>query len=462
MDSPIASLPLAAEQLRAEWSECLGAFLETDSTLSAQVESMTDAGLDTVIAGLGSLQRLLDAVRASVAGGVAHRSRPSLGGDGMAKRAGYARPSSMLADRWGITTSEAARLCDVGLATMERRGLDGQPLPARYPAVAAALGRGTMGLESAAAITRELELASLRCSHEARLAAEQLLVERAPDFTVEELRKLARLVRDRLDEDGAEPRDELRRQRRSLRISSTSDGLLHIDWYLDPADGGLVKAGIDAIVGQQLRRPCATTEDADLADAPADDRSLEQIRSDAGVEIFRHAATCRSAAGELPSITMVVRMTLESLMTGLGRAEVEGIDETISASRARQLAADSEFIPIVLGGRGEVLDVGASRRLFSRAQRIAFAERDGGCAFGGCNRPPSHAEAHHIEWWSKSRNSDLCNGILLCSHHHHRVHNDGWTVFIEDGIPYFVPPAHVDSSRRPRRDGRVDLARLRV
>jgi hypothetical protein len=195
---------------------------------------------------------------------------------------------------------------------------------------------------------------------------------------------------------------------------------------------------------------------------PPDERTLEQLRSDAGVEIFRHVATCTNSVGDLPAFTMVVRLTMDSLLTGLGRAEIEGINETISAAAARRLAADAEIIPIVLGGRGEVLDVGTARRLFTRAQRVAFAERDGGCAWGNCTHPPSYTEAHHIEWWSRGGATDLDNGILLCSHHHHQVHEHGWEIVFREGVPFFIPPPHVDSSRRPRRGGRVDLARLRV
>lgn len=39
---------------------------------------------------------------------------------------------------------------------------------------------------------------------------------------------------------------------------------------------------------------------------------------------------------------------------------------------------------------------------------------------------------------------------MLCSHHHHRVHRDGWLVFIRDGRSWFVPPAHLDSSQTAR------------
>ena len=120
------------------------------------------------------------------------------------------------------------------------------------------------------------------------------------------------------------------------------------------------------------------------------------------------------------------------------------------------MAADAGIIPVVLGADSEVLDLGRARRLFSTAQRRALAERDGGCAWPGCPHPPSYTEAHHIRWWNAHGGAtDLDNGILLCSSHHHRVHDDGWQISVREQVPYFIPPSHVDPHRRPRPGGRV-------
>jgi hypothetical protein len=148
-------------------------------------------------------------------------------------------------------------------------------------------------------------------------------------------------------------------------------------------------------------------------------------------------------------------MTLESLISGLGEASIDGNEQPISATAARRLAADADIIPLVLGGKGEVLDLGAPVRLFSRAQRIAFADRDGGCAWRNCHRPPSYTEAHHIKWWQYGGETNLDNGVLLCSMHHHRIHRDGWEVRVKDNVPWFTPPSHVDAYRTPRRGGRL-------
>jgi Ni,Fe-hydrogenase I small subunit len=94
--------------------------------------------------------------------------------------------------------------------------------------------------------------------------------------------------------------------------------------------------------------------------------------------------------------------------------------------------------------------------LFSRAQKLALAERDGGCAWMGCPHPPSYTEAHHIRWWdAHSGPTDLDNGVLLCSSHHHRIHDTGWQIEVRENVPYFIPPPHIDPHRRPRAGGRL-------
>ena len=109
---------------------------------------------------------------------------------------------------------------------------------------------------------------------------------------------------------------------------------------------------------------------------------------------------------------------------------------------------DAQLIPVVLGGASEVLDLGRSRRLFTKAQRLALAERDDGCAWPGCPHPPSYTEAHHIRWWEAHAGpTDLRNGVLLCSSHHHRVHHDDWDIAVRD-IGAVLRPAlrHLDAT----------------
>jgi len=401
----------------------------------------------------GTLHRALDAIRVRLAGELAAQAGP----DALARRAGHASAASFVAELWQISPAEAARLCDVGVAVRPRLALDGSLLPARYPSLGLAVENLVLGVEAAAVIIRELDQAAPYCSPDARAAGERLLVEHAPGLTVRQVQGLARQVRDRLDEDGAEPRDVVRRQRRSLTLIPQPDGMVRLVWDMPPETAGLVRAGIDALVGEQLRaaRDQVPSSLADTGMADTDDRTMPQRRADAAEELLRHAISCDRPGGDRPVVTVVVRMSLDHLLDGLGAAQIDGIDARISATTARLLAADANIIPAVLGGAGEVLDLGRARRLFSPAQRQALAERYGGCAFPGCGHPPGYTEAHHLRWWSNGGTTDLANGIPLCSFHHHRIHDDGWEIQVRDRVSYFIPPPWCDPDQAPRRGGKV-------
>ncbi len=119
-----------------------------------------------------------------------------------------------------------------------------------------------------------------------------------------------------------------------------------------------------------------------------------------------------------------------------------------SARTIRRLACDADLIPVVLGGSGQVLDLGRAQRLFPPHLRRALVARDGGCAFPDCSIPASWCEAHHLRPWCRGGSTSIDNGVLLCSHHHHTVHQGTWDVHSRAGIPWFTP-----HTRRGRTDG---------
>ena len=88
------------------------------------------------------------------------------------------------------------------------------------------------------------------------------------------------------------------------------------------------------------------------------------------------------------------------------------------------MACTANILPAVLGGKSEVLDLGRTSRLFRPAQRKAMIVRDRECRAEGCTIPAAWCEAHH--WgrpWARGGRTDLKDGVLLCSWHHHRAHD---------------------------------------
>ena len=252
-----------------------------------------------------------------------------------------------------------------------------------------------------------------------------------------------------------------------------SGGVLHLRARLDPETGAPIKAAIEALVSEVLRqRDRAPGADAPGADVPGadgvpgtggsacagpvidDDRTIPQLQADALAALARHSLGCAQTSTPLAKTTVIVRMNLETLTEGIGHASIDGLDQPVSASTARRLAADAEVIPAVLGGQRVPLDLGRAARLFTKAQRLALGERDGGCA--SCGQNVGYVEAHHIRWWERDAGpTDLENGVMLCSFCHHRMHRENWGIRATRDSVWFIPPPHVDPARVPRLGGRA-------
>jgi hypothetical protein len=122
------------------------------------------------------------------------------------------------------------------------------------------------------------------------------------------------------------------------------------------------------------------------------------------------------------SAAVVVTMTWETLLGGLKAAQLD-TGTMISPGLARKLACEAGIIPVVLGGKSLPLDVGRRRRFHTKAQRIAMAARDQGCAALGCERPTSACHAHHLIPWSEGGGTSVKDGVLLCPRHHTLAHH---------------------------------------
>ncbi|MEW9871012.1 DUF222 domain-containing protein [Arthrobacter sp. HS15c] len=124
----------------------------------------------------------------------------------------------------------------------------------------------------------------------------------------------------------------------------------------------------------------------------------------------------------------------------------------VTPSTVRKIACDADIIPVLLGSEGRILDIGRTTRIFPPHIRKAITARDQGCTFPGCTTPAPWCEAHHITYWSHGGSTSTDNGTLLCTHHHHLVHKEQWQVQVKTGIPWFIPPPHIDPRQKPQRN----------
>jgi hypothetical protein len=114
----------------------------------------------------------------------------------------------------------------------------------------------------------------------------------------------------------------------------------------------------------------------------------------------------------------------------LGRTDGE-FTGPIHRNDIERLLCDCAISRIVTGPDSLPLDVGRTRRTVPPALRRALVARDQGCRFPGCNRPPGWCDAHHTTHWIHGGRTDRDTLILFCDHHHHVVHQPGWTVHFD-------------------------------
>ena len=98
----------------------------------------------------------------------------------------------------------------------------------------------------------------------------------------------------------------------------------------------------------------------------------------------------------------------------------------VSAETSRRIGCDCSVLGIREDENGEPLSIGRKTRAIPPAMRRALRFRDGGCRFPGCTND-KFVDGHHIQHWADGGETSLDNLVLLCRHHHHLVHEGGFT-----------------------------------
>ena len=384
-----------------------------------------------------------------LAGEIARRSAPELGHSGLAQRTGHRTPEEMVRVTTGTRVADARTAVRVGTSVggetptvLGDAVLSGRVSVAVADAVRTGLGRAGGGITQADLDT----------------AAERLLP-RLDGLDADRAAREARAVRDALDLAGIADREEVRRQQRSFRLGRRADGMGYAHWVLDPETFALVSDVYDRITSPRRREPhfvsdeerAAEAHDAapDDSDHPAfdDDRTPEQRASDTIAELLRQGAaadTSQLLGDEPVGVRMIV--AARTLEQRRGQGWIEGHPDPVSVATVERRACTAGTITLTVDGdpdnAGQPLNLGRERRLFSRAQRLALAARDGGCRWPGCKRPPSWCEAHHIQHWQRDHGkTDIADGILLCRHHHLLAHNNGWEIERAGPSYQLIPPS---------------------
>jgi uncharacterized protein DUF222/HNH endonuclease len=325
-----------------------------------------------------------------------------------------------------------------------------------------ALGAGEVNSEQFGAIVASLGALPDDVGVDVAGDAESMLIRWAGELDPVQLRQAGTRILAHLAPELAEQADAAALARaekaahrdRFLTLTPTGDGRVRLRGCLDVEAAAIVTAALDPLCvpgrGTDARRRSA----GDAASDPViDDRSPGQRRADALADVCRLALATGELpvnGGDRPQLVVTVPFDVLNQKVGAGELDTGGL---LSPQRVRQLACDARILPAVLGGKGQVLDLGRSRRLAVGPVRRAVTVRDRGCAFPGCDRPARWCDVHHLVSWFDGGRTDLANLVLLCRYHHRLIHCGDWRVRPgPDGHPEFIAPAYIDSRQIPRRN----------
>ncbi len=400
-----------------------------------------------------------------------------------------------LRSRLRISRAEAKRRLRVAASILSTDSVSGSALPVSFPELAGACADGLMSEAGKDLIVRTLEEARPRLQPEVLVSMEKQLTDigarQDHDFLVRTTRHWLAL----LDQD-TPPNEEELNSFQGVFTGRRRNGLNHVHIYCTdeqqealttamnvgtnprvagrevPSDGvsaprpsrpqqllngllsavraGLASGGLPETGGlrpqvaitishEALFRALAGPTGHGATAAPG-------TAAGTGPATALHAAGTSSGTGKAPSTAPV---TEKPPVLDTGTAAYSG---PIPVEEVRRIACDADLIPVVLGSAGQVLDLGRAARLFPPHLRRALQARDRGCAFPGCTIPAPWTEAHHVTFWESGGGTGIGNGTLLCSFHHHLVHQDNWQAVMRSGIPWFRPPAYVDPERQLLRN----------
>ncbi len=300
------------------------------------------------------------------------------------------------------------------------------------PETSAAMSRGELSFSAVRALTRV-----------ATPENETDLLDLARGCTAAQLERVVRGFKLGSRQDETE-RERVRHESREFSVFPDEEGMYVVRGRLTPEIGALVMRAVEA-ASDAIFRERGLAEAPENGSAEPSERAATQRRADAiGVVAERALAAgfgdslSGTRAERYQVVLHVDSDTLSQDDSGLGRSELE--DGTrVSYETSRRLSCDASVVSIRHGRSANDLDVGRRTRTIPPSLRRALEARDRGCRFPGCGL--RFTDAHHVRHWADGGETALDNLVLLCSHHHRLVHEEGWTVeWWGEGRPAFIDP----------------------
>ncbi|MCB9400312.1 MAG: DUF222 domain-containing protein [Microthrixaceae bacterium] len=235
-------------------------------------------------------------------------------------------------------------------------------------------------------------------------------------------------------------------------------GRYRIDGALDKLTGELLEQARRAVIAEMERtgthphadKPPEAGEPSDTAEAAdvgvgVSGRCVSAVESIAAMAsmVLEHASNAGvgDRGGERFAVQVVCDIAALAEVLGIdldpnrpiglgSRAYLPRTGAHLSNAELSRVLCDG-VLQMLIDHDGQPLWLGTEKRLFNRHQRRALRHRAGGvsaCEFPGC--PTTRfVETHHIAGVAEDGGlTDLDNGVLLCSFHHHELHRKRWQI----------------------------------
>jgi hypothetical protein len=340
-----------------------------------------------------------------------------------------------------LDPSEAAGRVRAAHAAGLRRTLTGEPLPAAYPAVAAAQAVGGISERQARIVREAIEKLpdKIRDQHQDEIEAE--LVGYAETFDPIPLAKLAERVRFCYDPDGTLEDVAYRDQHRDVTLRRRVDGSGTLTGECTAELAELLELHFDALAKPRPEQ-----------DGVKDPRTARQRRHDALIEALKLNLRAR----QLPSVggvtaTIVLTMSVEDYEQRKGLAHTAHGALIPVPEAMRLTGGEYRLMGVVIDRIKGVTAYSSIHRLHTEAQRLAIIAADGpGCSFPHCPMPAHWCEIDHVIDHAHGGPTSVDYAVLACHHHNVDAKKQGWQSARINGRAAWIPPRFIDPEQKPQ------------
>jgi hypothetical protein len=278
------------------------------------------------------------------------------------------------------------------------------------PAISAAFAEGRLSYSKVKALTRV-----------AHLRDEEMLLKHALNAPVSQVEERCRQIRNV----AADSVHYARRAWENRSLTMWRDerrGLMRLTVEVPIDEGELIARALDFAVSAGE----VTTDIGPDAIAESKGTAWRAQQADALVAVaksYLDGGSDRESGATADHYQVVVHADAKSITGGTG-----GCDLPIDT--VKRLLCDCSMVLVAEDAAGDPLDVGRKQRTVSTALRRALYARDRGCTFPGCHRK-RYLDGHHVKHWINGGETNPGNMTLLCTHHHKKLHEGGFSVVKE-------------------------------